>query len=284
MRTGRSSSLFLVAALACAACACARVAGAADAVVDAKRKAAADLLRDNKAAEAVALLREVVAATDPDSYKDHLQLARAYDKSNQPGPAVDAYRRTLELASLATADERAARAEAERRLAALDVRTQKVIAAEEEFLKKLDALERDAIAARDVRAVERVFRVKAGLFKAAGRTDRGGAHVVAAAGWQDSGFDVKAGATYRVRAVGTSRYLSGVTASPDGGPRPSANGFAPLGMLVGQIDRKPGAQFKLGSNGRFAAESDGRLLLLLNCVDVELKGATGGATVVIERE
>jgi hypothetical protein len=99
---------------------------------------------------------------------------------------------------------------------------------------------------------------------------------------------VQAGRTYRVRAVGAAHFKNAGAAaaavSPDGGSEMSANGLAPLGMLMGQIDSRTGVYFKLGSNGRFTAEKTGKLLLLLNCVAAEQVGATGGAVVLIEQE
>ena len=171
---------------------------AADAVTDAKRRAASELMRDGKVAEAIALTQEVVKA-DASNYRDHLLLARAYDKMNKTAEAVVSYRRVLEL--LGPTDDRAVRVEAERRLKVLDLQTAKIQAAEDEFLKKLDALEREAIAAKDVAAVRRIFRLKAGCYKAAGRTDRIGVEVKVAESWQDAGMSLIAGRTYRIRAA-----------------------------------------------------------------------------------
>ena len=64
----------------------------------------------------------------------------------------------------------------------------------------------------------------------------------------------------RVRAVGSSHFpKAGATVTPDGGSEMSANGVAPLGMLIGQLDSRQGAFIKFGSNGRFTAERNGRL-------------------------
>src|SRR5437016_4623190 len=65
---------------------------AADAVLDAKRRAAAQLLHDGKPAEAIALLEEVTKATDT-AYADHLLMARASEKLGQTSDALRHYRR-----------------------------------------------------------------------------------------------------------------------------------------------------------------------------------------------
>src|SRR5258707_9520274 len=117
-------------------------------------------------------------------------------------------RRVLEL--LRSSDDRAERAEVERRLKVLDLQTAKIQAAEEEFLKKLDGLEREAIAAKDLAAVRRIFRLKAGCYKAAERRDRAGVEVLQAETWQDGGIVMQAGRTYRVRAAGVFQVRPGV--------------------------------------------------------------------------
>src|SRR3954469_5354629 len=76
---------------------------AADAVLDAKRRAAAQLLHDGKPAEAIALLEEVTKATDT-AYADHLMMARASEKLGQTSDALRHYRRVLELISSAPRD------------------------------------------------------------------------------------------------------------------------------------------------------------------------------------
>jgi len=256
----------------------------ADALTDAKRRAAADLFKQGKNADGIALLQEVVRI-DPGEYQDHLQLARAYEKVNKVQEAVEAYHRAQDLLGTAAtaAVDRAAKAEIDRRLKILEVQTQKVQAAEEEFLKKLDVLEREAIAAKDVRAVERIFRLKGGIYQATNRRDRCGLEVAAHQGWQESGLSVKQGATYLIRAVGSSTYKKGVTVSPDGSTQMSDNGIAPLGMLLARMDTKVGTYLRIGSSHRFTAEQTGKLSFLLSADSKELVGATGGAIVLIEQ-
>src|SRR5258705_8799935 len=176
----------------------------ADVVVDAKRRAAAELLRDGKLSEAISLINEVLNS-DNTNYRDYLLRARAYDKLNKASETVESYNRVLELLanSAGNAEERQVKAEADKRIKVLDAQINKIRGAEDEFLKKLDILEREAIAARDIPAVRRIFRLKTGVYKAGGRRDRAGIEVVMAQAWQNSEFVVKAGVTYRIRAVGT---------------------------------------------------------------------------------
>lgn len=258
-------------------------ASAGDAVTEAKRKAANDLMKEGKTTDAIAMIGEVIKA-DPENYKDHLLLARAYDKLNKSQLAAEQYRHSLAIMVSTSIDDRASKTEVERRLKVLDLQMNKIQAAEEEFLKKLDLLEREAISARDVAAVRRVFRLKGGIYRAQERHDRGGAEVFAADGWRDAGFDVQVGKGYRVRAVGTFRLSGAGEATADGvAQRSSANGEGPQGLLLAQIQGVRG-YLKLGSNGRFVAENSGKLLFLLNATEAEKAGGTGSVTVLIEQE
>jgi tetratricopeptide (TPR) repeat protein len=252
---------------------------AADAVTDAKRRAASELMRDGKVAEAISLTQEVVKA-DGANYRDHLLLARAYDKMNKGSEAVVSYRRVLEL--LGPSDDRAVRAEVERRLKVLDVQTAKIQAAEDEFLKKLDGLEREAIAAKDLAAVRRIFRLKAGCYKAAERRDRIGVEILQVETWQDGGIIIQAGRTYRVRAAGVFQVRPGVDCTPDGATAYPEAAQAPLGMLIGKLE---GTTFtKLGSSGRITAEHTGKLYLMLNGTSADKAGTSGSVTVLVEPE
>jgi tetratricopeptide (TPR) repeat protein len=254
-------------------------ARAADAVTEAKRRAASELMRDGKLAEAVALTQEVVKA-DPANYRDHLLLGRAYDKLNKSSEAVASYRRVLEL--LGPNDDRAVRAEVERRLKVLDVQTAKIQALEEEFFKKLDALEREAIAAKDTPAVRRVFRLKSGIYKASERRDRVGVEINAAESWQDGGIILQAGRTYRIRAVGVYQIHAGVDCTPDGTKAYPETAHGVAGMLVGKLDGTAVSQ--LGSSGRMTPDRTGRLYLLLNTTMPDKADSSGSVTVLVEQE
>jgi tetratricopeptide (TPR) repeat protein len=255
-------------------------ARASDAVTEAKRRAASELMRDGKLAEAVALTQEVVKA-DPANYRDHLLLGRAYDKLNKSSEAVAAYRQVLEL--LGPNDDRSVRAEVERRLKVLDVNTGKIQAAEDEFLKKLDTLERDAIAAKDVTAVRRIFRLKAGVYKAADRRDRVGVEILQKDPWQETGIVLQGGRTYRVRAAGIFQVHPGVDCSPDGTTAyPQVSG-APLAMLIGK-QAGTSTFVNLGSSGRFTADRTAMFYLMLNGAGTDKVGSSGSVTVLIEPE
>ena len=254
-------------------------ARSADAVTDAKRRAASELMRDGKVTEAIALTQEVVKA-DASNYRDHLLLGRAYDKLNKSSEAVAAYRRVAEL--LGPNDDRSIRAEVERRLKILDVQNAKIQTLEDEFLKKLDALEREAIAAKDMAAVRRVFRLKAGIYKASERRDRVGVEVNAAESWQDGGIVLQAGRTYRIRAAGVYRIHAGVDCTPDGTSAYPENFQGRNGMLVGKVDGSAVSQ--IGSSGRMTPDRTGRLIFLLNTTMAEKADSSGSVTVLVERE
>jgi tetratricopeptide (TPR) repeat protein len=252
---------------------------AADGVTDAKRRAAAELIKQGKNADAVALLREVVKV-EPDNYHDHLALARAFDKLNKSPEAVAEYHRVLEL--LSASDDRAVRLEAERRLKVLDALGIKIDAAAEEFSRKLDLLEREAIGSRDMAAIRRVFALKGSLCKATGRRDRTGVEVDVAQAWQDTGFTIQPGKTYRIRAAGVFHLHAGVECTADGLPALSRNGGTPPGILIGKIEGQ--AFVSLGSSGRFSSDRPGHLLLLLYGTMSDKADSSGTVTVLVEQE
>src|SRR5438874_5295603 len=256
----------------------------ADVVVDAKRRAASQLMRDGKVNEAVLLINEVIKG-DTTNYHDYLLLARAYDKLNKATDAVESYNHVLDLLanSAGNAEERQVKTEADKRIKVLDAQGIKIRSAEDEFIKKLDGLEREAIAARDIAAVRRIFRLKAGIYKAGGRRDRIGVEIVMAHGWQNTDFVVKAGVTYRIRAAGIFEIHPGLESTADGVGTQSANGVGVLGMLIAQVEGKSG-YIKLGSSGRLTPEQTGSLMLLLNSTQAEEVMSSGGVTVLIEQE
>lgn len=249
------------------------------ALLEAKRRAAGDLLREGKTTEAVALLAEVVRV-DKGNFKDQLLLARAYDKLNKTAEATEAYRHASELLTApATPEDRAARGEIDRRLKVLDAQMIKVRGAEEEFLKKLDILEREV--SRDPGAMNRLLRLRAAIYRTQDRRDRGGCEVLATLSWQDSGMSVVAGRTYRVRAAGTCQLTPQVDCTPDGTKQLPPNSQGPRGMLVACIGGSP--CFPIGSAARFKATDNGALRFLVNH-DVSTKPLSGTVTVVIDEE
>jgi tetratricopeptide (TPR) repeat protein len=254
--------------------------GATDDVTDAKRRAAAELARQGKNADAVALLHEVVKI-DPDNYKDHLALARAYDKLNKAPEAVVAYHRVLDL--LSGSDDRAARLEAERRLKVLDAQGIKIQAAEEEFLKKLDTLEREAIAARDMRAVEQVFRLKGGVWWAQGRKDAVGFEVQASGEWQACPMVVRQGVSYHLRAAGTWRIEGVNPCTADGLEQERAITGGPIGCLIVAVAGEVTKYQAVGSDGHFVAPATGRLAFICNMKTAVERTTNRGAVYVLVR-
>jgi tetratricopeptide (TPR) repeat protein len=256
-------------------------AGAADGVTDAKRRAAAELIKQGKNADAVALLHEVVKA-DPDNYRDHLALARAYDKLNKSPEAVAEYHRVLEL--LSGNEDRAARLEADRRLKVLDALGIKILAAVEEFLKKLDTLEREAIGARDMRAVEQVFRLKAGVWSAQRRKDAMGFEVHATEAWQAAPITLERGRRYRVRAAGTWTVNGGLTCSGDGVANRPSGGAGTYGSLLAKLDNGTEV-YAIGTGGTITATNTGKLQFISAMpTHAERLKNSGSLYVLIERE
>lgn len=255
-----------------------------DAILDAKRKAAHDLMREGKAVEAVALIQEVIGV-EPGNYRDHLLLGRAYDKLNKSSDAVRAYRATLaKLPPTAGGpDERMARAEAERRLKILDQMTGKVRLVEEDFLKKLDVLEKEAASARDQAALVRVLKLKAGVYAASDHPDCGGFEVRAVVNHQESPFLLEAGRTYRLRAAGNFT-IQGLDCTPDGLKKMSSDNVAPIGALVCFVREDPRGYVGVGSGVSFTPKQSGKLNLFLHASDVERKGASGTVYVLVERD
>lgn len=248
----------------------------ADALLDAKRKAAADLLRDGKAADAVQLVEEVIKAGDG-NFRDYLSLGRAYDRLNKPAEAVIGYRRVLALLpNPGSTEERAARAEADRRLKVLDIINNKVQMAAEEFFRKLDSLEREAIGARDVRAAEAVFRFKASTYQAAQRQDACGMEIFAAVAWQASPIKVLKGHRYRIRAAGTWN-VGNTVCTADGVDR--KNGES-CGALMVTVNGQSPTLVK--SSGVIEAPVDGNVFLIATATDAERKAASGSVFVLIE--
>ena len=242
------------------------VRGATDAVVDAKRKAAAQLLKDNKPADAITLYNEVIKADDT-QYADHLQLARAHDKLNHSAESNLEYRKVLDLSnsSSTNVDERAARAEAERKtklVAARDVVSGKLDSTVDEYLKKLEGLEREAIQTRNMPALARIFRYKGATWNATGHKDRGYLEVAPNIAWQKTSVEVRQGMVYHVRAAGTWNVYGANPAPSEmtalGTGKRDSFGYV-AGSLVGQVNGKP---FQLGEDASFTAPANGILELM----------------------
>lgn len=263
----------------------ARAAAADAGVLDAKRKAAAQLMHDGHYNEALALIGEVTAADDK-QYNDHLQLARALEKLSRSNEALREYKRVLELTSAgASGDERSARQEADKRVKQLDPSGVKIDAAVEDFQRKLDALERDAAAARSMSSMERLFKLRATLWQVEGRKDRIGLEVSSKLAWQDTGYEVREGMAYRVRGAGTwktramdnSKY---VETTANGIPNSPVTNQGHRGQLCGRVG---GKYFILGEDKVFVAPASGHLELLSNDDEAgQRKVDTGSIMVLIE--
>jgi tetratricopeptide (TPR) repeat protein len=253
--------------------------GGADTVLDAKRKAAGDLLRDGKVQDAISMYQEVMKA-DPNNYKDTLQLARAYDKLNRPEEALDFYRRTLDMPG--AADDRTAKAEAERRIKMLDAAGAKFLAAEEEYLRKLDSLERDAMVSKDMRALQRVFTLRGGVWNARGYKDGFGVDMPAAADWLDSGVVVKKGVKYHVRAAGNWVVNGAQRCTADGISTAPPTAHGPYGCLLGSV-QGAGRFERLGSDTTFIAPATGTMSFNINVMThEERKKSTGRLYILIK--
>jgi hypothetical protein len=252
-------------------------APAGDAVVDAKRRAASELMKAGKTEEAISLLGEVLKA-DEKNYKDHLMLGRAYDKLNKPSEAVQSYRCVLEL--LGPGEDRPARAEVERRLKVLDAQMLKIQAAEEELLKKLDGLEHEAIGAKDMRAVQRVFHLKGSLWAAQGRKDAASFEVIANGDWQGGTMTVQAGISYRIRVAGMWTIHPGISCTADGTDALPATQWGAAGGLIAAVEGD--ARYKVvGSNGVFTAPSSGRLVFVCNMSSLPQRNKNDGKIIVL---
>jgi hypothetical protein len=154
------------------------------------------------------------------------------------------------------------------------------VAAEDEFLKKLDALERDAIAARDTRAVERIFRLRGGVWAAQGRKDAMGIEIAANSDWKGGAMEVQEGVTYRVRAAGTWTLYTGVRCTPDGTDTLPANHWGAIGGLMAAVSGDGRFQW-VGSNGVFTAPTSGRLVLICNVNSPAEQARNDGSVFVI---
>jgi hypothetical protein len=254
---------------------------ASDTITDAKRRAASELMREGKTADAIAMLEEVLRS-DPDQYKDHLQLARALDKLSRPADAAEEYHRAADLIAGRHIDDRAARAEVERRLRVLDAQTAKIAAVEDELLKKLDALEREAIAAKDMRALQRVFALRGGVWNARGRKEGFGVELPATAEWLDAGAVVEKGVTYRVRAAGYWTINGVARCTADGSPDFPPTVHGPYGRLLASVEN--GGRYEhLSTDCTFVAPATGRITFTTNVTTREERArSTGRLYVLVE--
>jgi hypothetical protein len=185
--------------------------------------------------------------------------------------------------SPATADERSARQECDKRLKVLDAQIAKIRALEEDALKRLNVLEREAIAARDEPALRRVFRFKGGIYASRRDTRAAGFEIRGSEGYVSSGVVVEPGRIYRIRAIGRVRLTPAVECTADGTDAVKPIGETPAGMLLATNPGFPD-HFRIGVNCRFEPKRKGELHFLIMDGGLERLDNTGGFTVLIEEE
>jgi hypothetical protein len=192
---------------------------------------------------------------------------------NKGQEAVDEYRKVLETGGN---EDRSVKSEAERRLKVLDAQSGKIQAVEEEFLKKLDVLEREAIAARDMRALQHVFALRGGIWNARGRKEGFGVDLPATVEWMDSGAIVTKGVKYHVRVAGYWTIAGVGRCTADGVntvPPPNVNGN--YGIILGAV-QGGGRYEKLTSDCTFVAPATGRMTLVSNVKTREERDKSSG--------
>ncbi len=230
-----------------------------DTTLEAKRKAGALAIRAGNLQEALVFLNEVSASSEATCH-DQISLARVLEKLNRPRDAAETYRKVLEM-TFETArdpDEKAARGEAERRLRVLDPLWDKVRQARDRFFKDLDALEREAEAARNDVAAEQLCRLRGAVLRAENNPSFAALLLPATANnYYPTGYKMYAGQTYRIRAAGTWRMNQGPEgeSTADGNPKVrSSDGVFRQGQLLGVLNTTlPGLQ--LGADVEFVAPS-----------------------------
>ncbi len=232
------------------------------------------------ATESIALMGEVIKA-EPGNYRDHLLIARAYDKLNRPDEAIEAYRRVQDLLAPAEVEDKQVKAEVERRLKVLDLQNVKVQSAEDEFLKKLDILEKEAIAARDMRALQRIFAARGGIWNARGRKEGFGVELCAPMEWYFDGFaHVQKGQKYHVRVAGTWT-INGNRCTADGATAvpPTLNGV--YGHLLAAVGDS--GYVHLGTDTTFVAPGTGRVAFTANTKSqAERELSTGSVYILVQ--
>ena len=219
-------------------------------------------MRDGKPSDAISLLEEVLKADDT-SYGDHFLMARASDKLGRSAEALRHYRRVMELTSSSPrdAEERTARQESDKRIKALDPLADKIGASTDEFVRKLDTLEREAISIRSLSALERLFRLRGAIWAAERRKDVLFFEVKADAEWQETAFRAVAGQKYRVRAAGIWRIKGDVSCTAGGTAAKPGNRFGKMGQLLAFVS---GEAYPLGEDATFVPTGSGPLLFICN--------------------
>lgn len=235
-------------------------------VLDAKRKAAAQLFHEGKASDALTLLAEITAIDDM-LYSDHMLAAHAQEKLGEWSEATAEYRRVLELLppNPSNADERQARLEADKKVRQADPMSAKIDGVVDDFFRRLDALDRESIAGRNMSALGRTFRLRGMTWRAEKIKDRAIVEVFAQREWQSAGLEVKENKIYHVRAAGTWRVKAGGTGliectanGPKSGRKSAYTADGAYGQLMGNVG---GKLLMLGEDVVFTAPATGPLQL-----------------------
>jgi len=121
-----------------------------------------------------------------------------------------------------------------------------------------------------------------------GRQLRHQLDVAAERDWTDTGIDLQAGDTLRIKAEGTINYTSKKTCGPNGGDREWSDLLRPLpvkdvgrGALIGLVGQTGTATpFFIGASEEFKLEHDGRLFLGIN--DDDYRNNRGSFRVTVE--
>ena len=258
------------------------VYGANATVLDAKRDAAQKIAKDGKTTDAISLWHEIIADPGHEA-KDYLNLARLEDKLSHNSETKSAYRLFLEMSvSPKDLEERQGRAEADKRLKALDVMGGKIDAALEGFSIKLDSLEREAIASKDTDGYDRIFRIRGSLIRSEKPANAGYCEVSATwAAYTDSGFRVKKGDKLQISTRGTWKYNKTSECTAGGVKGQTRNGQT-LWVLTANIENN--GYWVVGDGATITVTHSGLLYFGPNADPNNRKDCSGSVMVMIRRE
>lgn len=252
--------------LAIASIAAAAPTSQPDAVDDAVRQGAEKAMRDGKHAEAATLISKVIEGAGA-RWQDYQLLARASEKLKQDREAAVAYRKVVELTSDTSErrEERAAYREATLRLRTLDVLGGKVETLVKDTQKQVNDLLKDAEKAGDWDILGKLLKLLATLKKTQGE-DCAYFEVKANKSYQNSGFRMQQGKTYRIRAAGRWTLSPKVECGPDGVKSPTNSPLGSQGTLLVLVsqDKDNYKLLKVGSDLTWSATISGVALFVIN--------------------
>lgn len=180
------------------------------------------------------------------------------------------------------AEEKAAHLEAERKVKSLDALSDKLEQADQEYLKKLDALEKEAEGAKNVAAVDRIWRMRGAIYRGEGREDRAIFEVdPSIAGGQATDFKMMTGHRYFFRSRGSWRTSAGpaieCTATGVKGKPWAPRGW---GCLMVQVEN--GGNFDPMDSAGIVPTGTGILRFFFNLPSMDMK-PQGKLLVMVER-